>query len=223
MTSIKRFKYRDEANDLIEVMDPSNIAGNLRISWTDAPDLTWHSQILRLVLPRHSQQHRFGQWYGNDYIQLTTVYHHLCSNNIKSTHHHHAACPVDIARASSMPVDFVIKKSGWSVVPVYWQRGYNGPDGSTVVYGWISMWDVAKELETSGTYDVCVWAVAGRYVCELYSFEMWSVQEICSMRCKHHCSLQSTSIRKIVLALWFTNSVSVLITEVTIGQAWSVL
>ena len=109
MTSIKRFKYRDEANDLIEVMDPSNIAGNLRISWTDAPDLTWHSQILRLVLPRHSQQHRFGQWYGNDYIQLTTVYHHLCSNNIKSTHHHHAACPVDIARASSMPVDFVIK------------------------------------------------------------------------------------------------------------------
>ena len=36
-------------------------------------------------------------------------------------------------------------------------KGHPGPEGSTVVHGWISMCSVAEELETSGTDDVCEW------------------------------------------------------------------
>jgi len=32
-----------------------------------------------------------------------------------------------------------------------------GPKGSTVVHGWIGASNVAKELQTSGTDDVCEW------------------------------------------------------------------
>ena len=34
-------------------------------------------------------------------------------------------------------------------------RNHTGPKGSTVVHGWIGMSSVAKELQTSGTDDVC--------------------------------------------------------------------
>jgi len=72
--------YEDKAADLIEIVDTSNVACNLHVSRTDAPDLSRHSQVLGLVLPRHGQQHCFSQWHSHNYIQLTIVYHHLHSN-----------------------------------------------------------------------------------------------------------------------------------------------
>jgi len=47
--------------------------------------------------------------------------------------------------------------SAWSAVPVPWQRDHTGPKGSTVVHGWIGASSAAKELQTSGTDDVCEW------------------------------------------------------------------
>ena len=67
-------------NDLVEVVYTSNVAGNLHVGGTDTPDLTWYEEVLRLVLPRHGQQHCFSQRHSNDHIQLSAVYHHLCYN-----------------------------------------------------------------------------------------------------------------------------------------------
>jgi len=56
-----------------------------------------------------------------------------------------------------------LARLAWSVAPVPWQRGHTGPEGSTVVHGWISMCNVAEGLHTSDTDDVC--EVAGQYIC----------------------------------------------------------
>jgi len=75
-------KRQNDAVHLIEVMYTSNIASYLDVRWADSPDFSWHTKILRLVLPWHSQQHGFSQWQSHNYIQLSTVQHHLYNSNV---------------------------------------------------------------------------------------------------------------------------------------------
>ena len=43
-----------------------------------------------------------------------------------------------------------------------------GPNGSTVVHGWIDVSNVAKELEMSGTDDVCEWWLVSASTADLF-------------------------------------------------------
>jgi len=77
----------------------------------------------------------------------------------------------------------------WSAVPVPWHRGHTGPRSSAVVHGWIGASNVAKELQTSGTDDVCVcggWSVRRR-TSSLY-IETRALQETRSIRSRHRWS-----------------------------------
>jgi len=42
-----------------------------------------------------------------------------------------------------------------SAIPVPWQRGHTGPEGSIVVHRWIGTCSVTEELKAGGTDDVC--------------------------------------------------------------------
>jgi len=61
------------------------------------------------------------------------------------------------AKSDSMVLEPGVMRSAQSVVPVPWQRDHIGPKCSTVVHGWISMYNVTKELKAGGTDDVCEW------------------------------------------------------------------
>jgi len=50
-----------------------------------------------------------------------------------------------------------VTRSARSTAPVPCQRGHTGPNGSTLVHGWIGTCNVTAKLEAGGTNGVCEW------------------------------------------------------------------